>query len=121
MRSSSTMSAPLRSNSVRACGPVVATATSKPSLRSMYDSASEKDSSSSTTSTRTTCLPFLQLDLHAWGQRYRQLWWACRQPQREPRTRAHGGLHLDPSSVVDRDVLDDGQAQPGAAGVAGAG
>ena len=35
IRSSSTMSAPLRSNSVSASGPVVAIATSKPSLRSM--------------------------------------------------------------------------------------
>jgi hypothetical protein len=35
IRSSSTMSAPVRSNSVSACGPVSATETSKPSLRSM--------------------------------------------------------------------------------------
>ena len=35
IRSSSTMSAPLRSNSVRAALPSAAIATSKPSLRSM--------------------------------------------------------------------------------------
>jgi hypothetical protein len=40
IRSSSTMSAPFRSNSVSASGPVAAIATSYPSLRSMYASAS---------------------------------------------------------------------------------
>ena len=40
IRSSSTMSAPLRSNSVSAVFPSAAMATSKPSLRSMYARAS---------------------------------------------------------------------------------
>ena len=48
------MSAPVRSNEPSASGPVAATDTSKPSWRSMYDSGSEMDSSSSTTSTRVT-------------------------------------------------------------------
>ena len=61
IRSSSTMSAPVRSNSVSAAVPVAATETSKPSLRSMYDRASENDSSSSTTSTRATDFPSLPL------------------------------------------------------------
>ena len=39
--------------------PVAATETSKPSLRSMYDSGSEMDSSSSTTSTRANVLSFV--------------------------------------------------------------
>ena len=52
------MSAPDRSNSVRACVPVSATETSKPSLRSMYDRASENENSSSTTSTRATPTPY---------------------------------------------------------------
>ncbi len=70
IRSSSTMSAPVRSNSVSACGPVAATDTSKPSLRSMYDKASENDSSSSTTSTRATSW-FLSTGYPGTGRRCR--------------------------------------------------
>ena len=51
IRSSSTMSAPLRSNSASASWPVAATAVVKPSLRSRNASGSAKDSSSSTIST----------------------------------------------------------------------
>ena len=54
IRSSSTRSAPVRSKVSSASGPVAQTATSKPSLRSMYEIASLNDSSSSTTSTRVT-------------------------------------------------------------------
>ena len=65
------MSAPDRSNSVSASVPVPATDTSKPSLRSMYDRASENDSSSSTTSTRDNGRSFLhgrlRLDLNRYG------------------------------------------------------
>src|SRR4051812_19873524 len=52
IRSSRTMSAPLRSNSSRASWPVPAIAVVKPSLRSRKASGSAKDSSSSTISTR---------------------------------------------------------------------
>ena len=51
MRSSSTMSAPLRSNSSSAPCPVAATAVVNPSLRSRNASGSANDSSSSTMST----------------------------------------------------------------------
>src|SRR3954451_1208199 len=51
IRSSRTMSAPLRSNSSRASWPVPAIAVVKPSLRSRKASGSAKDSSSSTIST----------------------------------------------------------------------
>ena len=51
MRSSSTMSAPLRSNSSRAPCPVTATAVVNPSLRSRNSNGSANDSSSSTMST----------------------------------------------------------------------
>ena len=59
IRSSSTRSAPVRSKVSSASGPVAQTATSKPSLRSMYEIASLNDSSSSTTSTRVTEAPLL--------------------------------------------------------------
>ena len=63
IRSNKIRSAPLRSNSTSASGPVAASATSKPSLLSMNSSASRNDSSSSTTNTRviqhSPCLGYL--------------------------------------------------------------
>ena len=51
IRSSSTISAPDRSNSASAAGPSPTTVASKPSLRSKYARGSARDSSSSTIST----------------------------------------------------------------------
>ncbi len=127
MRSSSTRSAPDRSNSLSASGPVPATATSKPSRRSMYDSASENDSSSSTTSTRVT--GFLSCRAHRPVRSRRaptpprliirlpvDIRTGNGQPQGERGARALDAPHAHPAAVVGGDVLDDGQAEAGAAG-----
>src|SRR5262245_49177582 len=142
IRSSSTRSAPLRSYSANASGPVAATATSYPSRRSMYDSASEKDSSSSTTSTRVTAPPWLrwslsslgalragsqhgqraQCDAHSHSLPRQSLpLGRClgpmngRQPNGECRASTRNAPYRDGAAVVCCHVLHDCQAQPGAA------
>src|ERR1700761_5535410 len=70
IRSSSTMSAPARSNSLSADGPSVTTVASKPSLRRRKASGSASDSSSSTISTLVIgATPSHQYIPHRWAGR----------------------------------------------------
>src|SRR5689334_14969836 len=118
IRSSSTMSAPARSNSARADGPSATTVASKPSLRRRKARGSAKDSSSSTINTLVIGLLVLSLVLHfqviitmgVGGNR---------QGERRPRSRL--APQPDGSVVIGCDVFNDRQAQSGTAGGPGAG
>src|SRR5690606_34402619 len=127
--------APLRSNSSSASCPVAATAVVKPSLRNRNASGSAKDSSSSTMST-------LVMDLltspDAVGYVDGPARGACRlgvglcgrggaggrrarldvhgEPHRERRPGARAAPQPHLAAVVGEHVLDDRQAQAGAAG-----
>src|SRR5262245_43020549 len=117
MRSSSTMSAPARSNSARAEGPSATTVASKPSLRRRKARGSAKDSSSSTISTlvidvlvlsfgkivSTIGIVAAEMGGDGRGNRHRE----CR-----PGTR----LTPQPNGavVIGGDVFDDRQPEPGA-------
>ena len=118
IRSSSTRSAPVRSNLASASGPVAATRPRSPPGAACTTSASENDSSSSTTSTPGHC----GVEPHRRaGQR------PADGVRQTVGTRA-AAVNVDRSTrstptaaVVGRDVLDDGQPEPGAAGGARSG
>src|ERR1700747_1135212 len=140
IKSSSTMSAPAGSNSASAAGPSVITVASKPSLRSRNASGSASDSSSSTISTLVIrAVPPHRFALHRHGlgsSMYFFLSLGHLGPdfalgqlvelfalgvirgdgQGERRPCSQLAPQPDRAVVIGRDVLDDGKAQPGAAG-----
>src|SRR5512135_206935 len=101
IRSSSTISAPARSNSASAVGPSATTVASNPSLRNRNASGSASDSSSSTISTLVTTSYFLSVGV-----------FERRDRQRERRPGPRLAPQPDGPVVVGGDVLDDRQAQP---------
>src|SRR5262249_35738371 len=63
----------------------------------------------------------LEIDLNSGGKGKGGVRRLGRQPQGEGRSDADRGVDVDAAAVVDRDVLDDGEAEPGATGVPRAG
>src|SRR6185312_11319254 len=115
IRSSSTMSAPARSNSARAEGPSVTTVASKPSLRSRNARGSARDSSSSTINTLVMGVcSFLSL-----VRSFVRLADAVRIGRnRHGERRPRAGLTPQPdgSIVVGCNMFDDREAEAGASG-----
>ena len=120
------MSAPVRSNSASASGPLLAISVLKPSRRSRKASGSAIDSSSSTIKTLVMSSSVVRSRACADSRPRRRRASTAglvdgREPQGEGRAGARAGSTRSPAAVVGRDVLDDGQPEAGTAGRPGAG